>query len=99
GGSGGGRKGEKLGGDCGAAGGEGEKAKAPARFVGGRGGWGGPEPPVNSLRWLEGALGRLQGVVDGADAPPSADARSSYVKLKAAVETAIGEWKKIGGGK
>ena len=63
--------------------------------MGGPGGFGGPESERNTLRWLEGALGRLQGVVDGADAPPSVDARASYVKLSAAVEKALAEWNKV----
>jgi len=51
----------------------------------------GQEPPVNSLRWLEGALQRLAGVVDGADAPPTRDARASYATLKPLVEKALGK--------
>jgi hypothetical protein len=50
---------------------------------------------VGSLRWLSDALARLQGVVDGADAPPTADAQSSYAKLRIAVDKAIAEWKKV----
>ena len=75
---------------------EADKAKSTAPIVGGPGGFGGPESEPNTLRWLEGALGRLQGVVDGADAPPSADARASYLKLRAAVEKTVAEWKKVG---
>ncbi len=89
------KKVEKLRADVAAALAEAEKAKSSATIVGGPGGFGGPEPPVNSLRWLEGALQRLQGVVDGADAPPSTDAKSSYVKLSAAVDKAVAEWKKV----
>ena len=37
-------------------------------------------------RWLEGALQRLAGVVDDADAPPTRDARESYAKLSALVD-------------
>jgi photosystem II stability/assembly factor-like uncharacterized protein len=88
------KKVEALRADVAAALAEAEKAKSNAAIVGGPGGFGGPEPPVGSLRWLEGALQRLQGVVDGADAPPSADAQASYAKLSAEVQKALGEWKK-----
>jgi photosystem II stability/assembly factor-like uncharacterized protein len=89
------KKVEKLRADVAAALAEAEKAKSTAPIVGGPGGFGGPEPEPNTLRWVEGALQRLQGVVDGADAPPSRDARESYVKLSAAVEKAVAEWKKV----
>jgi photosystem II stability/assembly factor-like uncharacterized protein len=89
------KKVEKLRSTVAAALAEAEKAKSTAAIVGGPGGFGGPEPEPNTLRWIEGALQRLQGVVDGADAPPSADAQSSYVKLSAAVDKAVAEWKKV----
>jgi hypothetical protein len=89
------KKVEKLRAEIAAALAEADKAKSTAPIVGGPGGFGGPESEPDTLRWLEGALGRLQGVIDGADAPPSADAKSSYVKLSAAVEKALGEWKKV----
>jgi photosystem II stability/assembly factor-like uncharacterized protein len=71
---------------------EAETMKSTAAIVGGPGGFGGPQPPVNTLRWLEGALSRLAGVVDDADAPPSRDARASYDTLKANVAKALAAW-------
>jgi photosystem II stability/assembly factor-like uncharacterized protein len=86
------KKVETLRADIAAAIAEAEKMKSTAPIVGGPGGFGGPEPPLNTLRWLEGALQRLAGVVDGADAPPTVDARASYTKLRAAAEKALAEW-------
>lgn len=53
----------------------------------------GQDPPVGSLRWLEGALQRLAGVVDGADNPPTRDARASYATLSAMTEKALAQAK------
>ena len=86
------KKVEKLRADIAAALAEAEKMKSTAAIVGGPGGFGGPEPPLNTLRWLEGALQRLAGVVDGADAPPTRDARASYTTLRASVEKALAAW-------
>src|SRR5436190_664097 len=60
------KKVEKLRADIAAALTEADKAKSTAPIVGRPGGFGGPEPEPNTLRWIEGALQRLQGVVDGA---------------------------------
>ena len=89
------KKAEELRAEIAAALAEADKAKSTAPIVGGPGGFGGPEPEPNTLRWIEGALQRLQGVVDGADAPPTRDAEESYAKLSAAVEKAVAEWKKV----
>jgi photosystem II stability/assembly factor-like uncharacterized protein len=78
---------------------EADKMKSTAAIVGGAGGFGGPEPPLNTLRWLEGALQRLAGVVDDADALPTHDARAGYATLKASVEKALREWNKDAGRK
>jgi hypothetical protein len=66
---------------------EAETMKSTAAIVGS-----GPEPAPHTLKWLEGALQRLMGVVDGADAPPTRDARASYATLQASVEKALRAW-------
>ena len=56
-----------------------------------------PPPPVpaNSLRFIEGALAKLAGAVDGADSAPTPDARQSWAKLKPAADAALAAWSKF----
>ena len=50
-------------------------------------------PPPGTLRFVAGELDKLAGAVDGADGPPSADARESWSKLKPMAEEALKAWK------
>ena len=51
-----------------------------------------PPQHIESLRWLAGALGNLQQMVDGADAAPSPDAREALARLRAMVPPALAAW-------
>ena len=51
-----------------------------------------PPKRIESLRWISGALGNLQRMVDGADAAPSPDAREAWTKLQAMADSALGAW-------
>ncbi len=55
--------------------------------------WSFPPKQIRSFRWLQGAIGSLMQVVDGADAAPSPDARASYTKLEALAGETFGAWK------
>jgi len=48
-----------------------------------------PPAPTTSLRFLAGQLAGLQGAVDGADAAPTADAKTAWAKLKPAADQAL----------
>jgi hypothetical protein len=50
---------------------------------------------TTSLRFIDTALGALQGVVDSADAAPTADARASWAKLKPAADAVLARWKEF----
>jgi photosystem II stability/assembly factor-like uncharacterized protein len=53
-----------------------------------------PQPPANpgTLRFLGEALQKLQGAVDGADAAPTTDAKTSWEKLRPQAEKALKSW-------
>jgi hypothetical protein len=57
--------------------------------------WWLPPKSVDSIRYLGGALGELQRAVDGADAPPSPDAKAGYAKLSELVENLESAWKGV----
>ncbi len=57
--------------------------------------WAFPPKRIESLRWLAGALGNLQRVVDGADAEPSPDARDGAAKLSAMVDATLADWQRF----
>ena len=50
---------------------------------------------TTSLRFVDNALEKLAGVVDGADAAPSADARESWLKLQPLAANALRAWKEF----
>ena len=52
---------------------------------------------TTSLRFIEGALGNLAGVVDSADTAPTADAKASWAKLKPAADTVLARWREYKG--
>jgi len=54
-----------------------------------------PPKRIESLRWISGALGNLQRMVDGADAAPSPDAQEAWTKLQAMAESALGAWQQF----
>jgi hypothetical protein len=54
-----------------------------------------PPRRIESLRWISGALGNLQRMVDGADAAPSPDARDAFAKLGPMAESALAEWQRF----
>ena len=54
-----------------------------------------PPKHIESLRWLSGALGNLQRMVDGADAPPSPHAREAYAKLQPMVDSTLAAWSRF----
>jgi hypothetical protein len=54
-----------------------------------------PPRHIESLRWIAGALGDLQGMVNGADAAPSPDAREAFAKLEPMVESALAAWERF----
>jgi hypothetical protein len=51
-----------------------------------------PPKRTDSLRWIAGALGNLQRMVDGADAAPSADARDAWSKLEPLADASLAAW-------
>jgi len=57
--------------------------------------WAFPPRELASLRWVGGALDGLFGVVDGADAAPSPDARSAYDTLARLVDETLARWRQI----
>ncbi len=57
--------------------------------------WAFPPKRIESLRWLSGALGDLQQVVDGADAAPSPDAREGFAKLGPMVDSTLAAWQRL----
>jgi len=59
------------------------------------GAWWIPPTSTASLRFLHFALERLVNAIDGADAPPSPDAKESWTKLKPAVEEALRAWTEL----
>ena len=54
-----------------------------------------PPKRIESLRWLSGALGNLQRMVDGADAAPSPDAREAWTRLDAMTTSALDAWQRF----
>ena len=54
-----------------------------------------PPKRIESLRWISGALGNLQRMVDGADAAPSPDAQEAWTKLQAMAGSALGAWQRF----
>jgi photosystem II stability/assembly factor-like uncharacterized protein len=50
---------------------------------------------TTSLRFVDNALEKLAGVVDGADAAPTADARESWTKLQPLAANALRAWKEF----
>jgi len=54
-----------------------------------------PPRRIESLRWLSGALGNLQRMVDGADAAPSPDAREAWTKLQPMAESTLDAWQRF----
>ena len=54
-------------------------------------------PPLrtDSLQALLGNLRALEHAVDGADADPSADARTAYAELSRALDATLGEWQHL----
>ena len=54
--------------------------------------WWLPPTSAESLRYADGALGDLAQAVDGADAAPSADARTGYGKLAALIDALARRW-------
>lgn len=57
--------------------------------------WWLPPKSTTNLRFLDGALQRLAGAIDSADAAPTADARTSLTVLKPQVETALKAWEVV----
>jgi len=57
--------------------------------------WWLPPTSTTSLRFLDQALQRLLNAVDGADAPPSPDAKESWAKLKPIVEETLRKWQEL----
>ena len=57
--------------------------------------WWLPPKSTTTLRFLDGALQRLAGAIDSADAAPTADARTSYTVLKPQVEAALKAWGEV----
>ncbi len=51
-----------------------------------------PPAPTTSIRFIDGALAKLQSAVDGADSVPTTDARESWAKLKPAADAALRDW-------
>ena len=54
-----------------------------------------PPKRIESLRWLSGALGNLQRMVDGADAAPSPDAREAWTRLDAMTTSTLEAWQRF----
>jgi hypothetical protein len=54
-----------------------------------------PPRRIESLRWLSGALGNLQRMVDGADAAPSPDVREAWTKLQPMAESTLAAWQRF----
>ncbi len=48
---------------------------------------------TSSLRYLDAALSGLADAVDGADAPPSADARQGFARIQPLADAAVQQWK------
>ena len=57
--------------------------------------WSVPPKSIQSLTWLDRALGQLLTAVDGADAAPSPDSEAGYKKLAALVEQTLDRWKQF----
>jgi hypothetical protein len=57
-----------------------------------------PPRRIESLRWLSGALGELQRMVDGADAAPSPDAREAFARLAAMADSSLAAWQRFSTG-
>jgi hypothetical protein len=56
-----------------------------------------PPKTTATLRFRDGALGRLAGAIDSADAAPTADARTSFATLKPLVEAGLKAWSEVKG--
>ena len=54
--------------------------------------WWVPPKHTTSLQFLNFALEKLQNAVDGADGPPTPDARESFDKLRPPAEATVGAW-------
>jgi photosystem II stability/assembly factor-like uncharacterized protein len=54
-----------------------------------------PPKRIESLRWLSGALGSMQRMVDGADAAPSPDAREGWTRLGAMTASVLEAWQRL----
>ena len=54
--------------------------------------WSFPPQQVQTLAFLDAALGELMGAIDGADAAPSADAQAGAAKLAALSDTTLRRW-------
>ncbi|HEV2105166.1 MAG TPA: hypothetical protein VGU27_05495 [Candidatus Eisenbacteria bacterium] len=54
-----------------------------------------PPRRIESLRWLSGALGSLQQMVDGADAAPSPDAREAFARLQPMADSTLADWQRL----
>ncbi|MEA2490773.1 MAG: hypothetical protein QOH21_2565, partial [Acidobacteriota bacterium] len=50
---------------------------------------------TTSLRFVEGALEKLAAAVDGADAAPTADARTSWASIKPIADAALQAWQEL----
>ena len=59
--------------------------------------WWLPPKSTSTLRFLDGALQRLAGALDSADAAPTTDARTSYTVLKPQVAAALKTWEEVKG--
>jgi photosystem II stability/assembly factor-like uncharacterized protein len=57
--------------------------------------WWLPPKTTKTLRFLDGALQRLAGAVDSADAAPTADARAAYTTLQPEVEAGLKAWAEV----
>ena len=51
-----------------------------------------PPPPQSSLRFINQALSKLAGALDGSDTAPTADAHASWAKLKPAADAGLATW-------
>jgi photosystem II stability/assembly factor-like uncharacterized protein len=57
--------------------------------------WSQPPKSIQSLTWLERSLDQLLYAIDGADAVPSADARTGFEKLTTLADKTIEDWERL----
>jgi hypothetical protein len=57
--------------------------------------WAFPPQQLESLRWVDGALGSLMEMVDGADAAPSPDALTAYAELEPRTHATLDAWNRF----